>query len=166
MENNLEKLEKVLISELDAHTSLLRSGYEFNIAIREENIDKIDRQRAIQDETICRIEKLEEQRVACCTLLARSLGIVKKPLRLAMLFEKMERPWRERLETVQQSLKEKINELSNISGSNRILIEEGLRMVGKTFSLLQQAGRKYAAYGERGQSVTGPARQPFINRTV
>ncbi|MBN1575570.1 MAG: flagellar protein FlgN [Chitinispirillaceae bacterium] len=166
MENVLEKLEQVLTLELDVHTTLLASAHEFNSALKEENIDKIDRQRAIHDETICRIEKLEDQRISCCTSLARSLGIVKKPLRLAMLLEKMEQPWRERLEAVQQSLKEKINELSNIGNSNRILLEEGLRMVGQTFSMMQQAGRKYTAYGKRGQSVTGPARQSLINRTV
>jgi hypothetical protein len=166
MDNVLEKLEQVLQSELDVHTALLASAREFNDAIKEENIAVIDRQRLVHDETVCRIEKLEEQRMVYCAALARSLGIVKKPLRLAMVLEKVPHQWKERLGRIQQSLKEKIGELSKISISNRILLEEGLRVVGHTFSMLRQAGKKYAAYGKRGQSVSGPALQSIINRTV
>ena len=166
MEEVLEKLERVLTTELEMHTSLLASAQEFNTAIKEEDLEKIDRQRAIHDETICRIEKLEEQRNECCSVLARSLGIVKKPLRMTMLLEKVPQQWKERLGSIQRQLKEKINELSNIGISNRILLEEGLRMVGHTFSMMQEAGSKYTAYGTRGQSVSGPALQSLINRTI
>ena len=110
MDNVLEQLEQLLQSQLDVHNDFLASSREFNCAIKEQNITKIDQHRAIHDETICRIEKLEEQRIACCSLLARSLGIVKAPLRLSMVLEKVPLRWRERLCGIQLALKDKIRE--------------------------------------------------------
>ena len=166
MEEVIERLEAVLKSELETHSSLLASAQEFNGALREENVAKIDRQRTAHDDMICRIEKLEEQRSECCSTLARSLGIGGKPLRMSMLLEKLPPRWRERLSSVQRSLREKVNELSKINLANRILLEEGLRMAEHTFSMVRQAGPKYTAYGTRGQSVSGPAVRTIVNRTI
>lgn len=167
MENVLEKLEHVLTSELEVHNDFLASALEFNRAIKEQNLSDIDRQRAVHDDTICRIEKLENERITCCTVLARSLGVVRQPLKFAMLLEKLPPQWRNRFTTLQQMLKSKISELSKISTSNRILLEEGLRVAGATFSFVQQsAGNRYAAYGKHGRTVAGPGLQSIINRTI
>jgi hypothetical protein len=165
MNNVLEKLEQILSVEIEVHDIFLAAAHEFNAAIKNQNLADIDRQRAIHDETICRIEQLENERISCCTVLAGSLGIVKKPLKLGMLLEKVPQQWRNRLGSLQMALKSKIGELSKISTSNRILLEEGLRVVGSTFSFVQQAaGSRYAAYGKHGRSVAGPALQSMVNR--
>jgi hypothetical protein len=167
MENVLEKLEQVLHSECTVHDEFLGSAQEFNKVIREQDLAAIDRQRAVHDATICRIEKLESERIACCRVLAGSLGINREPLKMSMLLEKIPTRWRERLHTLQETLKLKIAELSQISTSNRILLEEGLRVVQTTYSYVQQAvGNRYAPYGKHGRTIISAAPQNIINRTA
>ena len=167
MENELEKLEQVLTSELTVHNEFLDSAQEFNRALREQDLAGIDRQRAVQDTTVTRIEKLESERIACCTELARSFGITREPIKLGMLLEKMPLQWRGRMSTLQETLKTKVSELSKISTSNRILLEEGLRMVRSTYTFIQQAaGTRYAPYGRHGRTIASTAPQNIINRTA
>jgi hypothetical protein len=162
----LEKLETVLQSEVDMHATMIVSSQEFNAALRSGDLAIIDRQRIVQDEAICKIEHLETQRMDCCTAAAEVLGIIKKPLRLTQLLDKIPNDWRTRLEKVHSALKGKINELTAINISNRILLEEGLKMLGNTFSIVRQAGKKYAGYGNQGQVTASPPFRSIINRTV
>ncbi len=166
MESLLEELEGVLKDELDIHDSLLESANSFNAAIREEDLNKIDCQRAIHDKIACRLEKLEEQRTECCLSLAGKLGIEKRPLKMAMLIEKVPFQWKERLGLLHQKLKEKVKDLNKISISNRLLLEEGLRMVEHTFSMMNCAGSRYMAYGSRGQTVASAATKNLFNKTI
>jgi len=166
MKDTFETLEQVLKSELESHTELLATALEFNRAIREEDMDRIDRERTTHDEVICRIERLEEQRIACFATLARSLGVAGKNLRLAKLLEKAPPQWRERLCAIQKLLRDKMDEVSRITISNRIFLEEGLKVVANTFVMLREASGKYPCYGNRGESVSGPAFNSFINKTV
>lgn len=167
METLLEKLEKILKSELDEHITFLDTARAFNHAIKEEDLGKIEQQRLVQDETVCRIEKLEDQRMECCTELAQSLGIGSRPFRLAQLLEKLPEHWRSRLEDIRRTLRNKVNELSKMNISNRILLEEGLRMVEHTFSSIRKCGSsRYAAYGQRGQVTGGTGPRTIFNQTV
>jgi hypothetical protein len=166
MESTLEKLEQVLAGELDAHETMLVSASTFNSALRKEDVATIDRQRVIHDETISRIEKLEEQRIACCELLARSLGAATTPLSFSMLLEQVPPAWRRRFEVLRSALKDKIAEIARISTSNRILLEEGLRVADATVALLTGGSRGYGGYGKRGQVLQGPVVQSLFNRTV
>ena len=166
MQELFEKLENILKSELDIHHVFLKTAQEFNSAIREENLGDVDRQRTIQDETICRIEKLEDERKLCCGDLASRFGITKKQVKLTMLLVKMPEAWRMRIEQVHKALKEKVAELVKISVSNRILLEEGLKVATHTFSAIQQCGNRFAGYGQSGKPATGSALRSIINRTV
>ena len=166
MNGTLEKLESILKSELDVHVSFLVSALELNRVLREEDLVKIDRQRHVQDETVCRIEKLEEQRREYCAAIAQSLGIAKRPVKMAMLIEKLPQQWRDRLGALQRALREKISELSKISVSNRLLLEEGLRIADNTIAMVRKVGRKYGAYGHYGQTLSSPLTTSIINRTV
>ena len=167
MQNVLEKLEQVLTSELEVHEEFLASSREFNRVIRDEDLDGIDRQRTVQDETVCRIEKLEKERRSCCTVLARSFGIAREPLKMSMLLEKVPSQWRDRLNSLQETLKGTVREVTKISTSNRILLEEGLRVVQSTYAYVQQAaGSRYAPYGQHGRTVSKPLLQSIINKTA
>lgn len=166
MKDTFETLEQVLKSELESHTALLATAMEFNRAIKEENMDSINRERTVHDEVICRIERLEEQRIACFGTLARSLGVAGKQVRLAKLLEKAPPEWHERLCAIQKLLRDKMTEVSRITISNRILLEEGLKVVANTFSMLRGAGGKYSCYGNRGESVSRSAFNSLINKTV
>ncbi|MBN1756941.1 MAG: flagellar export chaperone FlgN [Chitinispirillaceae bacterium] len=167
MKNTLEQLEQVLASELNVHEEFLVSARQFNKAIREQDLDAIDRERAVHDATVCRIEKLEVERMSYCRVLAQSLGIKRDPVKLGMLLEKIPPQWRDRLSMLQEALKKTISELSKISTSNRILLEEGLRVVHATCSFVRQsAGSRYAPYGKHGRPVDGPVFQTMINKTA
>jgi hypothetical protein len=83
MNELLEKLEKVLLSEVDIHTAMVTSSRDFNNAIKEGNVENIKHQQSLHDEAICKIERLEEQRIGYCSKAAEILGITRKPLRLA-----------------------------------------------------------------------------------
>jgi hypothetical protein len=166
MNTLLEKLETVLKSELEVHGAFLASTRELNNALKEENLVKIDHQRHMQDESICRIEKLEEQRSEYCTELARSLGISRRPVKMTMLLEKLPQQWRDRLGSIHMMLRDRLTELSRISVSNRILLEEGMRIAGNTISLIRNAGKKYGAYGHYGQQVAVPLTTTLFNKTV
>lgn len=166
MNELFEKLENVLKSELAVHHSFIRTAREFNSAIREENLEEIDKQRTIQDETICRLEKLENERRLCCSDLASRLGITRRQVKLSMLLSKMPETWRERIGEVHKALKEKVTELSRFSVSNRILLEEGLKVVTHTFGAIQRSGNRFAIYGHGGKPAAGGALQSIINRTV
>ena len=166
MQELFEKLEKILKSELDVHHTFLTTAQAFNGAVREDNVGEIDRQRTAQDETICRIEKLEEERILCCSNLASRMGITKKPVKLSLLLGKMPPEWRGRITEVHKALKQKLMELSKITVSNRILLEEGLKVVTHTFSLIQQGGKKYSVYEQRGRTAPAGALQSIINRTA
>jgi hypothetical protein len=166
MEKLLEKLETVLQSEVNVHTTMIDSSKKINMALRTGDIETVDRQRIAHDEAVCRIEHLETERVDCCTTAADVLGIVKKPLRLSMLFEKIPEEWKWRLEKVQCTLKTRIKELIKLNISNRILLEEGLNVIGNTFSMFQKAGKKYAGYGKLGQTMAPSAPRSIINRIV
>ena len=167
MENTLEQLEQVLTSELDVHDAFLVSARQFNKAIREQDLAGIDRERGVHDATVCRIEKLEGERMSCCRVLAQSLGVRRDPVKLNVLLEKLPAQWRERLGRLQDALKTRIAELSKLSTSNRILLEEGLRVVHATCSFVRQsAGSRYAPYGKHGRTVSGPTVQTMINKTA
>jgi hypothetical protein len=166
MKELFEKLERILKNELDVHHTFVTTAQVFNSAVREDNIGEIDRQRTAQDETICRIEKLEEERILCCSNLAARMGITRKPVKIALLIGKMPAEWRDRIAEVHRALKQKLMELSKITVSNRILLEEGLKVVTHTFSLIQQGEKRYAVYEQRGRTAPAGTLQSIINRTV
>lgn len=166
MENLLEKIEDVLEKEIDMHDRLIGSSQGMNKALRDGDVSAIDKERALHDEAFCNVEKLESQRQEICMEAAAALGIERANIKMPLLLDKIPASWRERLGALQQNLKGKIAELSSLTVSNRILIEEGLRMISNTFSIIRQAERRFDAYGTRGQSLAGSSMRSVINRTM
>lgn len=166
MKTILEKLETVMKSELDIHITLVTSAHEFNGALKGDDLAGVDRQRQVYDESVCRIEKCEAQRTECCIAIAKSLGVVRRPLKMGMLLEKLPPMWRDRLGGLQRALHEKLTELFKVNVANRILLEEGIRMADHTIAMVRKAGKKYGAYGHYGQMVASPVTMTIINRTV
>jgi len=165
MENLLEKIEDVLIAEVEVHTSMISSSHQFNEAIKSGEHESINKQRIVNDDAVCTLEKLEEKRTDYCSEAAGRLGIFRKPLKLSMLLEKIPAEWKKRLEHQQQVLKLKIAELTSINTSNRILLEEGLKVIGATFTCIKKTESRFAGYGNRGQTMPSSLIS-IINRTV
>lgn len=165
MEEILEKIEKVLIAEVETHSAMITSSHEFCEAIKSGETETIDQKRARNDEMICTLEHLEEQRSEYCNEAAHKLCILKTPLKLAMLTAKIPAEWKLRIEKQHQALKAKINELTKINTSNRILLEEGLKVIGETFSCMKKCGDRLSGYGNRGQTMSS-SMISIINRTA
>lgn len=163
MEKTFEELKSVLDGELEIHTLLVNTAEAFNKAIRENDLEAMQRHTAFHDEKIIMIEKLEEKRIACCKEISQSVGIFSQQLKLASIIEKAPNQMRESLSRVQTALKEKLNYLSNINISNRILLEEALGMIDATFSMFRQSTKKLSPYGVGGKT-TASSGHILINR--
>jgi flagellar biosynthesis/type III secretory pathway chaperone len=164
MEKSFEMLEQILNRELDIHVELLKNGYEFNSAIKNNDLGAMQQHTAIHDEMICQIEKLEEQRLDCSQILSILLGLETPAAKISNLLEQMPPVWQSRLSKVQKILKEKIFELSKINKSNQILLEEAILIINGTFALLQKPSVKYAQYGKKGAATNRTASLSLINR--
>jgi len=165
MDALLEKVEKVLAAEVDIHNEIIKSSLEFNAAIKSGETEAIDRQRNAHDAALCTLERLEEERVATCSDVASALGISRSPLKLSMLMERISTEWKVRLEKQQLLLRGKLAELTSITTSNRILLEEGLKFISATFDCVKKSGNRFSGYGKRGQTMSSSL-MSIINRTA
>lgn len=166
MDTLLEKIEQILQLELGIHDTLITSSEQFNLAIKQEDIGSIHKYSADQDEKINLIAKYEDQRIHYCTSLCAELGITTPQPRLTTILERIPQQWRERLEKIQFALKQKTKMLARLSVANRVLIEEALLILNNTFTLIQNAQKKYHAYGMYGKSTAVPAMRTIINQTA
>ena len=166
MEKMYEELEKILVCELDVHSSLVETATAFNKSIREDNLPDIQTYTTKHDLQICQIEKLEEQRVQYCVLIGKTLGIKSKEPRLASLIEQAPLVRKNKLSEIHMLLKKRIDELSKLTISNRILLENALNVINNTFSFLQQTQKKYVPYGSKKKSNLAYQGHTLINRTV
>lgn len=166
MDDLLEKIEQILQQELDIHEALISTSEHFNQAIKQEDVGSIHKHSADQDEKINLIARCEEQRMHYCTSLCTELGITVASPRLATILERIPLQWRERLGKIQVVLKQRTKMLARLSIANRILIEEALLILNNTFALIQNAHKKYHAYGMYGKSTAVPAMRTIINQTA
>jgi hypothetical protein len=151
MEKNLEELESIMQQEIDLHNSLLGVAREFNVAIKENDLELIRKKTIEQDEHICSIERLEESRQECCKSLSSQLNMVSKTIKLNYLIDLLPQSWKSRLSKVHTSLKSIINELTSINTSNRILLEEADRIIGKTLSYCIKPTKVNSSYSNQGK---------------
>lgn len=165
MNSIYEELLQILSCELDLHNKLVEIASAFNKSIREDNLNEIQNYTAKYDELICQIEKLEEKRNELCCILRKKIGLQQKEPRLLLLIESAPLNLKNSLSNVHQKLKEKIETLSKITVSNRILLENALTVINSTISIYQQSQKKFEPYGIRKK---GKAFQNYslINRTI
>ncbi len=165
MNSTYEELVRILSCELELHNNLVETANVFNKSIREDNLPQIQNYTVKHDELICQLEKLEEKRIELSGIIANKIGIKKREPRLSLLIESAPYDLRSTLSNVHCKLKEKIDELSKITVSNRILLENALTVINSTISIYQQSQKKFEPYGIRKK---GKAFQSYslINRTV
>jgi hypothetical protein len=151
MEKQLEELELLLSQELDLHNSLLNVTKEFNGAIKENNLDLIRKKTTEQDEHICSIERLEESRKECCKSILGQLNSTIFNAKFTYILERLPDNWKTKLMKLHASLKSVIQELTSINTSNRILLEEADRMIGKTLAYFTQSRTTLYSYSQQGK---------------
>lgn len=165
MDALLDKIEKILTAEVDLHQEMLKSSLDFNVAIKNGDNEGIIKQKNMHDTALCTLERLEEERIASCKDVAQALGIMRSPLKLSMLLGSISAEWKKRLEKQQMLLWGKISELSALNTSNRILLEEGLKMIAATFDCIKKSGNRFSGYGKSGQTMSSSL-MSIINRTA
>ena len=166
MEERLEELESILSKELDIHNSLLEIGKEFSEAIKENNIELIRKKTTEQDEHICSIERLEEARNDCCRSISGQSGSIWDSVRFSHILDIAPVSWKKRLATLQTSLKSIIQELASINTSNRILLEEADRIIGKTLTCFYQSEKASVSYSQYGKASVKHSEFRYYNNVI
>lgn len=166
MENILEKLDLILNKEEESHLSLLKLAKELNKALRENNIEEIDRLRKLYDESVYHIEKLEEQRVSYCATLKELLGIKTTHLNISTLINFIPEKWKQKLSHFQNRMKKILEELSSITISNKILIEESIKVMNSSILNIYKFKSKYSCYKRSGKQEKNYSFNGILNKTV
>ncbi|MCX7725287.1 MAG: hypothetical protein N2053_00410 [Chitinispirillaceae bacterium] len=166
MEKILEKLEFVLNKEEESHLSFLKLAKELNKALRENNITEIERLRKLYDESICYIEKLEEERLSCCVTLKELLGIKTSQINISTLINLVPEKWKQKFFTIKNNMKKIIDELASITTSNRILIEEGIKVMNASILNIYKLNNRYSCYKRSGKNERNYFFNGILNKTV
>lgn len=164
MDKLYDKLLGILSSETQLHELLVEAALAFNNAIKEDNLDKIQSCTAIHDEQICQLEKLESQRTACCSSIASALKL--KTIRLNTLLDHAPDSIKNELSSVHSALKSKIGELSRLTTSNRVLLENGLAFITNSVTYIQTTQKKLLPYGCGNKKSSAFQSYAMINKTV
>lgn len=166
MEKRLEELESILSKEIDLHNSLLEVTKEFNAAIKINNIELIRKKTTEQDEHICSIERLEESRNDCCKSILGESDPASGSVKFSHILDTIPASWKNRLSTLHRSLKSIIQELASINTSNRILLEEADRMIGKTLTFFNQSEKPNVSYGQYGRASVKHPEFRYYNNVI
>ncbi|HEX2958131.1 MAG TPA: flagellar protein FlgN [Chitinispirillaceae bacterium] len=166
MEKNLEELESIMKQEIDLHNSLLVVAREFNTAIKENDLELIRKKTTEQDEHICSIERLEDSRQECCRSLSDQLNLEAKSVKFSHIIDFLPSSWKNRLTRVHSSLKSIIGELTSINTSNRILLEEADRIIGKTLTYFTQPPKVNNSYSNQGKIPQNRNEFIFYNNVI
>lgn len=162
-----EELEVILAREYEVHEHLLRAATEVNAAIKKNDLLTLQKHTSNLDEQVFQIEQIEEKRMECCSRLSRSIGIRGENIRMATIIEKAPPLFGQKLKQLQAALKNALAKITRITIANRILIEAGLTMVQGQFSIIMQAGTRFAHYEHKGGHAVGTLPyNPLYNRTV
>jgi hypothetical protein len=160
MEALIKNLETILENELVLHEQLLEAAEELNSAIKKEDLAGVGKAGRKHDELTCHIEAVEEKRLAANDELARHLGVTLHA-NLFRIIELLPVHLSAKLSDLRTRLKSTMGGIKKTTTSNRILLNESLYTIAKTFELIDGATAKPMGYKYQGQKA--PAR---INRTI
>ncbi len=166
MENLYNELERILCSEVEVHVAIVETAHALNKSLKENNIPEINSFTQRHDEQICQIEKLEEQRIEYSVLIAKKLGIKTKEPKLANLIENAPSSFKQRLCELHSKLLKEINELSKLTVSNQLLLENAMSIINCTFAFIRQSQKKYQPYSATRKTSSSYNAFTMFNRTV
>ena len=164
-----EELESILVKECEMHELLLDAATGVNVAIKKNDLNTIQKHTGFLDDQVFQIEQIEARRIECCGKLSSAIGIPGKKVRLGAIIEKAPPLFREKLKALQAALKNALAKIAKIMVSNRILIEEGLRMVQGQFAIIMQSasGSQYQQYQRKGgRSAPKHSSNRLFNQTI
>ncbi len=163
MDTLFEELKTVLSDELNIHTNCVNIAADMNTAIKQKEVDKVQRLTGQFDVLIGQIEMLEVRRLELCDDITRAFKPQNRHMNLqgiiALIPEKDKKPFSE----IRTSLKEKINELSKVNTSNRLLLHESISVIGKNFEMITESQNRLAGYKQTGTMEKKLVRKNIVN---
>jgi len=162
MEDLLPRLENLLAKQIEAHDNVLETGKKMNAALKQKQLEEIQRLNMNYDAYVGRIEEFEEQRLAVCDEIAKTMD--KRHVNIATIIEVLNEDQRGTLTRYRSLLKEKIGQISRINTSNFILLEASLAAISKNVEVIARSQEKYQGYGQGGVKASRKVSRSIINK--
>jgi hypothetical protein len=159
------ELEAILNCELILHEKLLESAKKMNLAIKEEKLDMVTGAQRQYDDLICKIEKQEEKRLAASDRIAKHFKMEQR-VNLEKTLSLFPEQYRKPLEDVRSRLKSTLSALNKVNTVNRIMLEETLKTIAKSFEIISIASQKLNGYKRLGKKDYVKTSRPIFNTVV
>lgn len=151
MNENLEKLIDVLVSESRLYEKLLAIlGSELK-ALRAASMDQLEETNGEKGQVLNEIRKQELQRIDLFSALMADLGEANENARLDDLLRRTPAPWAGRLMDVKKQLQQIVRRVHESNARNRGFIEEIGGVIDGLFSGLREVFAEPATYGNGGK---------------
>jgi hypothetical protein len=136
MNNHYDELIDVLEKELAFHGLLISAAFAMNEALRSRVFDEIQKASRQYDECTCRIEDLEEKRLSLSDLICGDAKGGATHASLRSVIEQAPAGHKDRVAQLRAQLKDTVGKLSKVNYSNRVLLQESLYTISKTFEMV------------------------------
>jgi len=156
------ELQNILDHEAQLHERLLQAAQSMNAAIKTEQLDAVQTACRAYDMYTCQIEAAEEKRLDVSDRIARQAGVSGR-LNLARTVDLFEPALSRPLAETGTKLRAVIGRLHQINGSNRILLEESLKTIAKTFEIISVASSQFRGYKHLGTKDSSKTARTIIN---
>jgi uncharacterized coiled-coil DUF342 family protein len=156
----------ILRSEARVNAELVAAAQEMCAAIKAADVAKVQKLTTRYDELSFQMQQLEEKRLETADALARELGIRAGHVRMAELVKALPAECRPALLEVRAELQRRIAELTRVTASIQVLLEESLATVARIVTLASRAASKTTGYGQGGVKVEDGRRRVIVNKTV
>jgi flagellar biosynthesis/type III secretory pathway chaperone len=133
-----------------------------NEAIKTEQLDEVQAANRLYDALTCQIEKLEENRLEISDKIAVHFGLTRH-LNLAGTLALFPLTHKRRIAEAGKNLRSVIIKLHKINASNRILLQESLFIIAKTFEVISAASYKFKGYKQLGKKDSSKINRTIIN---
>jgi len=156
------ELGQTLQNEVELHERLLDAAVSMNAAVKSEALDAVQAACRQYDAFTCQIEAVEEKRLDISDRIAAHFGVTGR-LNLARTVELFPLPYKHDLAQTGKKLRAIINRLHQINGSNRILLQESLKTIAKTFEIISAATHHFKGYKQQGKKDSSKIARTIIN---
>ena len=162
----VSELSAVLGKELSIHEQLVAAAADMNVALKAKRTADVARGNAQYDSLCCQLDALEEKRLAVSDNLAAAIGCNHRHATIAQIVARLPADEAAMLLNLRRRLKTALGELSKLNHSNRMLLENGLQVIEKTFEIIINNCRKTTGYLAQGIQARTSLNTAVINRVA
>lgn len=163
MDTLFEELKMVLTDELNIHTDCVKIATTMNTAIKEKEVNRVQRLTGQFDVLTGQIEALEVRRLELCDEITLAFKPQNKHLNLLSVIALIPQKEQKSFLEIRTSLKEKINEMSRTNTSNQLLLHESITVISKNFELIAESQNRLAGYKQTGTMEKKLVQKNIIN---